>query len=332
MIDTTKFNSVVSFLWAIADLLNGAFRKSDLQKVILPFTVRPRLGYALEATKAKVLQTEHKLKGKCLENRHGQLCRAAGYGLYNTSNFTYESRLHDDVNLALNLRQYVMGFSPNVREIFNAFNVYDAIRDLEQASLMYLRMERFNKKSKVHLRPASMPNHEMRYFFQQLLRKFNEAPKEEIGEYFSRHETIRLMVDLVLMSDTELASGEGTARTVNDCSCYARGIVSITGEHILQKNPQAQVFLRGQEMHPQTWSVARSDMLILESEGKDAEVIKIGSTRSDDQLTNRRFDYQFVNPTDSYYWIKDEAAVRHLSQLNNMLTTSCQSASAKAAA
>lgn len=309
MNDTTKFNSVVSFLWAIADLLNGAFKKSELQKIILPFTVLRRLDYALEATKAKVLETEHKLKEKGLENRHGQLCRAAGYAFYNTSKFTYESLLHDDANLALNLRQYVMGFSPNVREIFAAFNFDDAIRDLQKANLLYLLMERFNEKSKVDLRPASMSNHEMGYVFEHLLRKFNEALNENPGEHFTPREIIRLMVDLVLMSDTELASGEGVARTVNDCCCGTGGILSISKEHILQINPQAKVFLYGQELNPQTWAVARSDMLILEPDGKDAENIKLGSTLSDDQLANMRFDYQFVNPPYGYEWSKDFDAV-----------------------
>ena len=55
------------------------------------------------------------------------MCRAAGYAFYNISKFNYESLLHDDANLALNLRQYVMGFSPNVREIFAAFNFDDVI-------------------------------------------------------------------------------------------------------------------------------------------------------------------------------------------------------------
>jgi type I restriction enzyme M protein len=309
MNDTTKFNSVVSFLWAIADLLNGAFKKSELQKIILPFTVLRRLDYALEATKAKVLETERTLKAKGLENRHGQLCRAAGFAFYNTSKFTYESLLHDDANLAMNLRQYVMGFSPNVREIFDAFNFDDAIRDLKKNNLLYLLMERFNEKSKVDLRPASMSNHEMGYVFEHLLRKFNEALNENPGEHFTPREIIRLMVDLVLMSDTELASGEGVARTVNDCCCGTGGILSITKEHILQINPQAKVFLYGQELNPQTWAVARSDMLILEPDGKDAENIKLGSTLSDDQLANMRFDYQFVNPPYGYEWSKDFDAV-----------------------
>ncbi len=309
MNDTSKFNSVVSFLWAIADLLNGAFKKSEFQKIILPFTVLRRLDYALEATKAKVLETERTLKEKGLENRHGQLCRAAGYAFYNTSKFNYESLLHDDANLALNLRQYVMGFSPNVREIFAAFNFDDAIRDLEKVNLLYLLMERFNEKSKVDLRPTSMSNHEMGYVFEHLLRKFNEALNENPGEHFTPREIIRLMVDLVLMFDTELASGEGVARTVNDCCCGTGGILSISKEHILQINPQAKVFLFGQELNPQTWAIARSDMLILEPDGKDAENIKLGSTLSEDKLADKRFDYQFVNPPYGYEWSKDEVKV-----------------------
>jgi len=310
MNEPAKFNAVVSFLWAIADLLNGAFKKSEFQKIILPFTVLRRLDYALEATKAKVLETEHKLKEKGLQNRHGQLCRAAGYAFYNTSKFTYESLLHDDANLALNLRQYVMGFSPNVREIFAAFNFDDTIRDLDRVNLLYLLMERFNEKSKVDLRPSAMSNHEMGYVFEHLLRKFNEALNENPGEHFTPRDAIRLMVDLVLMFDTALSGTEGVARTLNDCCCGTGGILSIGKEHILRINPQAKVFLYGQELNPFTWGIACADMLILDPEGKDAENIKKGSTLSDDQLANMRFDYQFVNPPYGYEWSKDDAAVR----------------------
>ncbi len=310
MNESAKFNPVVSFLWAIADLLNGAFRKSEFQKIILPFTVLRRLDYALEATKAKVLETEHTLKEKGLENRHGQLCRASGYAFYNTSKFNYESLLHDDANLALNLRQYVMGFSPNVCEIFAAFNFDDTIRDLDRVNLLYLLMERFNEKSKVDLRPASMSNHAMGYVFEHLLRKFNEALNENPGEHFTPRDAIRLMVDLVLMLDTTLSGTEGVARTVNDCCCGTGGILSITKEHIQQINPQAKVFLYGQELNPFTWGIACADMLILDPEGKDAENIKKGSTLSDDQLAKMRFDYQFVNPPYGYEWSKDDAAVR----------------------
>ena len=309
MNDQSNFNSVASFLWSIADLLNGAFKKSDFQKIILPFTVLRRLDYSLESTKEKVLETERKLKEKGLENRHNQLCRASGFAFYNTSKFTYDALLRDDANLERNLKQYVHGFSPNIREIFAAFNFDDAIRDLKKVNLLYLLMDRFNEKSKVDLRPESLTNHEMGYVFEHLLRKFNEALNENPGEHFTPREIIRLLVDLVLMFDQELATGEGVTRTVNDCCCGTGGMLSISKEHILQINPNAKVHLYGQELNPQTWAVARSDMLILEPDGKDAENIKLGSTLSNDQLADMRFDYQFVNPPYGYEWTKDQAEV-----------------------
>ncbi len=312
MNEPSRFNNVVGFLWSIADLLNGAFKKSEFQKIILPFTVLRRLDYALEGTKAKVLETDRKLKERGLENRHGQLCRAAKYAFYNTSKFTYESLLHDDANLALNLRQYVAGFSPNVREIFDAFDFDHTIKRLHEAkpsSLLYLLMERFNEKSKVDLRPGSLSNHEMGYVFEHLLRKFNEALDENPGEHFTPREVIRLMVDLVLASDTELATEEGVARTVCDCCCGTGGILSITKEHVRKINPKAVVHLYGQENIPDTWATARADMLILDPEGKDAENIKLGSTLSNDHLEKYRFDYQFANPPYGKEWSADKKAV-----------------------
>lgn len=309
MRENSQFNNVVSFIWSIADLLNGAFKKSEFQKIILPFTVLRRLDYALEPTKDKVLAKEAQLKAQGLENRHGQLCRASGYAFYNTSKFTYEALLRDDANLARNLRQYVLGFSKNVQEIFDAFNFNDAIRDLEKAGLLYLLMDRFNEKSRVDLRPSGLSNHEMGYVFEHLLRKFNEALNENPGEHFTPREVIRLVVDLVLLFDTELASTPGISRTVNDCCCGTGGMLTIGKEHILAVNPQANVHLYGQELNPQTWAVARSDLFILEPDGKDADNIKRGSTLSNDQLADRRFDYQFVNPPYGYEWSKDEAAV-----------------------
>jgi len=154
-----------------------------------------------------------------------------------------------------------------------------------------------------------MSNHEMGYVFEHLLRKFNEALNQNPGEHFTPREVIRLMVDLVLMFDTELASGEGVARTVNDCCCGTGGMLTNAKDRILEINPQAKVFLYGQELNPQTWAIARSDMLILEPEGKDAENIKLGSTLSNDQLADKRFDFQFVNPPYGYEWSKDFDAV-----------------------
>ena len=68
---------------------------------------------------------------------------------------------------------------------------------------------------------------------------------------------------------------------------------------------EAKVFLYGQELNPQTWAIARSDLLNLKPEGKDVENIKLSSTLSNDPLPDKRFDFQFINPPYGDEWSKD---------------------------
>jgi type I restriction enzyme M protein len=50
--------SLSAFIWSVADLLRGDYKRADYGKVILPFTVLRRLDCVLEPTKAAVL-VEH---------------------------------------------------------------------------------------------------------------------------------------------------------------------------------------------------------------------------------------------------------------------------------
>lgn len=164
---------IASFLWEVAQDLHGAVAKSENQNIILPLTVLRRLDYALAPTKAKVLETEAKLKAKGLENRHDALCRAAGFAFYNTSNITFDTLLDDDANVARRLKSYINGFSENVREIFHRFRFDDAIRILDEVGRLYLVLTRFNERSRINLAPKSqenpdgLDNHEMGTLFEK---------------------------------------------------------------------------------------------------------------------------------------------------------------------
>ena len=52
------FSELANFLWSVADLLRGDYKRADYGKVILPFTLLRRLECVLEPTKAKAA-TEH---------------------------------------------------------------------------------------------------------------------------------------------------------------------------------------------------------------------------------------------------------------------------------
>jgi type I restriction enzyme M protein len=65
-------SQIVSVLWGVADLIRDPIKRGKYQDVILPLTVLRRLDCVLAPTKAKVLETQARFKGK-LENLDPQL-------------------------------------------------------------------------------------------------------------------------------------------------------------------------------------------------------------------------------------------------------------------
>jgi len=123
---------IVSFLWGVADLIRDTFKRGKYQDVILPLTVLRRLDCVLAPTKEKVLKTQANYKGK-LENLGGLLRNASGFAFYNTSRYDFEKLVADAAHLAPNLRSYIAGFSPNMREVLEKFDFDNTISKLDEA-------------------------------------------------------------------------------------------------------------------------------------------------------------------------------------------------------
>jgi len=301
-----NFSHKVAFIWGIADLIRDAFKRSKYQDVILPFTVLRRIDCVLEPTKDQVLRTHAALKGK-LENLDPQLRKASGLAFYNTSPFTFERLLADAPNLASNLHVYINGFSENMREVIEKFEFPNTIAKLDEHGLLFLVMERFKN---IDLHPDRVSNLEMGYVFEELIRRFNEALNENPGEHFTPREVIRLMVNLLLAQDQDALSRNHIVRTVYDPCAGSGGMLTIAKERILEINPNAQVYLFGQEVNPESYAVCKADLFITSADGRDAENIKFGSTLSKDQHADKRFDYLLTNPPYGKDWKMDESAVR----------------------
>jgi len=301
-----NFGHKVAFIWGIADLIRDAFKRSKYQDVILPFTVLRRIDCVLEPAKDRVLRTHAELKGK-LENLDPQLRKASGFAFYNTSPFTFDRLIADAPNLASNLHVYIGGFSENMREVIEKFEFPNTIAKLDEHGLLFLVMERFKN---IDLHPDRVSNLEMGYIFEELIRKFNEALNENPGEHFTPREVIRLMVNLLLAQDQDALSRNHIVRTVYDPCAGSGGMLTIAKERILEINPNAQVYLFGQEVNPESYAVCKADLFITSADGLDAENIKFGSTLSRDQHADKRFDYLLTNPPYGKDWKMDEAAVR----------------------
>ncbi len=310
---------IVSFLWGVADLIRDTFKRGKYQDVILPLTVLRRLDCVLAPTKEKVLAKQAELQGKKLENLDPQLRKASGFAFYNTSRYDFDKLLGDAPHLAANLRNYIAGFSQNMREVLEKFDFDNTISKLDEAGLLFQVLERFKS---VDLHPDTIDNPTMGTIFEELLRKFNEALNENPGEHFTPRDVVRLMVDLMLAGDTERIRRTGVVCTVYDPCCGSGGMLMITKEHVtvgLRRNgdllrepinPAADIHLFGQEVNPETWAVSKSDLFMKDPTGRDADRIAFGSTLSNDRHAGTAFDYLIANPPYGKDWKRDEDAVR----------------------
>ena len=312
-------SEIVSFIWGVADLIRDTFKRGKYQDVILPLTVLRRLDCVLAPTREDVLQRQAELKGRGLEDLDRQLCRASGFEFYNTSQYDFERLLADAPNVGPNLRNYIAGFSQNMREVLERFDFDNTISRLDESGLLFQVLERFGG---VDLHPDQIDNATMGTIFEELIRRFNEALNENPGEHFTPRDVVHLMVDLMLAGDESSIGGEGVVRTVYDPCCGSGGMLMIAKEHVNlgrrengnllrgPVNPDAEIHLFGQEVNPETWAVSKSDLFIKEPTGRDADNIAFGTTLSSDAHAARSFDYLIANPPYGKDWKRDERSVR----------------------
>jgi type I restriction enzyme M protein len=292
-----------SFIWSVADLLRGDYKQSEYGKVILPFTVLRRLDCVLEATKPAVL-AEKKLREKAGLNPEPFLLKKSGQLFFNTSPLDLKKLMGDQDHIGENLRAYVQGFSPAVRDIFEHFEFHAQIDRLSKTGLLYLVTEKF---ANIDLHPEVVSNAQMGLVFEELIRKFAELSNETAGEHFTPREVIRLMVNLLFIEDDEALSKPGVVRSLYDPTAGTGGMLSVAGEHLTGLNPGARLVMYGQELNPESYAICKADMLI---KGQDIANIIFGNTLSADGLPGKHFDYMLSNPPFGVEWKKIEKEVR----------------------
>ncbi|MXY53024.1 MAG: SAM-dependent DNA methyltransferase [Gammaproteobacteria bacterium] len=313
-------SQIVSFIWGVADLIRDTFKRGKYQDVILPFTVLRRLDCVLAPTKVKVLEVQATYKDK-IDNLEPQLQRASGFAFYNTSRYDFDRLLADAPNIAANLRNYIAGFSSNMREVLEKFDFDNTIAKLDESGLLYQVVQQFADK-KVNLHPDAVDNFTMGTIFEELIRKFNEALNENPGEHFTPRDVVHLMVDLLLAGDEKQLQTQGIIRSVYDPCCGSGGMLTITKEHITvgeirdgeklgdPVNQEADIHVFGQEVNPETFAICKSDLYMKSQNGRDAESILFGSTLSNDRHPGTGFEYMIANPPYGKDWKRDQDTVR----------------------
>jgi len=307
------YHQISNTIWNIANHLRGAWKAHEYQDVILPLTVLRRLDAALEPTKQKALERYNELDGKVSDFRI--LRRVTGYDFYNISPFTFKKLLDDQTHIARNLRKYVDGFSPNIKEIFEKFDFERQLERLQGSNILYLILQEFDK---IDLHPERVPNHVIGLAFEDLIRRFAEQSNETAGEHYTPRDVVGLMTALIFMGEEKELAKPGKVITLYDPACGTGGMLTVGSDYVKANfNPDTKVYLFGQELNSVTYAICKADIL-LQNEDKDPEGIRGGekehdkaSTLSNDQHQDKKFDYILSNPPYGVEWKKDKDAVEN---------------------
>ncbi|MBN8669280.1 MAG: SAM-dependent DNA methyltransferase [Chitinophagales bacterium] len=309
----TRFKEKADLIWEVANLLRGDYKQSDYGKVILPMTVLRRLDCELADTKEKVLKYLPKVKDFKESAKDIALNKVAGHNFHNRSEFDFEKLIADADNIAINLRNYINGFSASAREILEYFNFDDQIDRMDdpKSDILFKVVKAFKE---IDLK--GMESMEMGYVFEELIRRFAEQSNETAGEHFTPREVIRLMVNVLFIEDRDILTKEGIVKTLYDPACGTGGMLSVAEQYLKEElNTKADLKVFGQEINPESYAICKSDMLI---KGQDPGNIKFGNTFTVDGLENEKFDYMLSNPPFGVDWKKAEKIIKKESEDKGM--------------
>ena len=304
-----NYQELANLVWNVADdVLRGLFKPHEYGDITLPFLVLRRLDCILteDDRKDKSIESYNRFKDVVPEESLPQIIlKETDSSFYNTSQYDLSRLKADPNNIRLNFNNYLNGFSKDVRDIIENFNLDQFIDRLDRNNRLFIFCDKFTE---VDLHPNRVDNHTMGQVFEELLRRFSEMSNETSGEHYTPRDVVRLLVSLLFAEHSEDARGQGVIRSIFDPCCGTGGMLTIGKEYFREQiNPDADIRLLGQELNPQTYAICKSDMLIT---GENPDAIQLGSCLSEDQFQGKRFDYMITNPPFGVSWKSEESAVK----------------------
>jgi type I restriction enzyme M protein len=321
----TTHNKLISFIWSIADdCLRDIYVRGKYRDVILPMVVLRRLDTLLEPTKDNVLEEVAFQKNEMglTELDDNGLKDASGYVFYNTSKWTlkklYTTATNNQQILLANMEEYLGGFSANVREIIEKFNLKAQVRHMAAKDVLLDVLEKFTSPH-LNLTPEdredpdgnrlpALTNLGMGYVFEELIRRFNEENNEEAGEHFTPREVIELMTHLVF---DPVKDRLPPVMTIYDPACGSGGMLTESQNFIKNEagtiRAMGDVYLYGKEINDETYAICKSDMMI---KGNNPANIRAGSSLSTDEFAGTRFDFMLSNPPYGKSWASEQKFIK----------------------
>ena len=310
---TENIRAKANLIWEIATHLVGLYKPHEYGKVILPMTVLKRFDDILAPTKETVVKKAEELQaqGMIPALMDGILSQTSGYQFYNKSKFDFKKLLAEPDNIEENFEDYIHGFSENVQDILTRFKFADEIKTMNSGNVLYVVIQEFNSE-KGDMSLGKITSADMGYIFEELVRKFSESYDEQAGAHFTSRDIIYLMTELLVAPEKDNIKVHGCSKTAYDMTMGTSQMLGCLEEKLKDINDNATVDCFGQEFNPETFAIAKADMLI---KGSNASRMMYGDTLSDDKFSGYEFDYIISNPPFGIDWKKERTAVQDEAKL-----------------
>lgn len=306
MAEEKKFD-YESAIWGVADYVRDVIKRSEYNRIVLPFSLLRRLECALEPTRQKVLDQvkEHETDWGVENDNY---CQFSGKPFYNTTAF----RLNNlgSTNTLEALKAYVDGFSENARSIFHQFRLEETAGRLQEHNMLYAVCQKF---SEFDLSPETVSDREMSNIYEHLIQRYGESVAEDAEDFMTPEDVAQLSISMLFAEDEEfLHSDQGYVRTIYDPTLGTGSFITSSLDTLEawqstrnMKSP-AVIVPFGQEIEGESWAIAKANLMLrnVSNTGKDAydsikdmsEHIAQGDTLADDKFEGRTFNFIVSNP------------------------------------
>ncbi len=308
---------LAGMIWNIKEIIRGVYDDTEVENVILPFTLLRRLDCVLQDRYDELYQQYKEFSEDKRDIMLTALMRRNGLTFFNTSGLSLNKLLAQPKMLADNFKTYLDGFTPNVRNILLAFTQEDGENGdisriysrLDRNDLLFQVTESFVNNADLH--PGKVDNAMMGTIFEIIIRKSKETTNTKAGQFYTPREVVRLLVSLVMHGREAEVNTLGKHFQIYDPCCGTGGMLT-EGKRYLQSmtdRKDMKVYLFGQELNEKTYAICKSDLLIKGDLDKDRN-IALGDTLANDQFPGEHFGYMLANPPFGVDWKKIEGKVK----------------------
>lgn len=294
----TDVKPQIESVFSFANTLRGVYQPDKYKDVIIPMVIIRRLECALEPTRDRVCDAYEKNPNTppvVLERIAGENMK-----FYNTCRYRLKTLLGTPASLKKNLRTYIDGFSPNIKEILADLEFDKQIEKMAKGKVLTGIVRKF---SELNLDPATVNNVAMGYMFEEIIRRFSENAKA--GDHYTPREVVRLLTRLALAEGCEDLDAPGRVVKVADVACGTGGMLACAMDEIKTLHPEAEVYLYGQEVNEESHAICLADMLI---KGQRADHIRLANTMMEDCFPGEKMRIELINPPFGQAWGGDDAA------------------------